>query len=224
MWAQCGQPNITSPLIAHPNIGRRKCLVMGFCRRPMWAQCGQTNITSPLIAHPNIGCRKCLVMGFCHQSYVGPMWASSSKVRLSLHPVVLILIRPTPSVRKPWGAQHRPTQLPAYILKGHSEAFTSPCGLDSPPALRPKALGSPQPPKQLYNRTIVEPTQPTLTQAVWIHIHISGLFCRLNSCHNRPTQLPAYILKRRNMLYYTGPGHLYRKNDYDCRQPGSIKD
>ena len=26
---QCGQPNITSPLIAHTNIGRRKCWLMG---------------------------------------------------------------------------------------------------------------------------------------------------------------------------------------------------
>ena len=26
---QCGQPNITSPLIAHTNIGRRKCWLTG---------------------------------------------------------------------------------------------------------------------------------------------------------------------------------------------------
>ena len=63
VWAQCGQPNITSPLIAHPNIGCRKCLVMGSCHQTMWAQCGQPNITSPLNAHSNIGCPKCLVMG-----------------------------------------------------------------------------------------------------------------------------------------------------------------
>ena len=39
--------------------------------------------------------------------------------------------------------------------------------VDSPPAIRPKAVGSPQHPKQ--NCTTIEPTQPTPRQAVWIH-------------------------------------------------------
>ena len=139
MWAQCGQPNITSPLIAHPNIGCRKCLVMGSCHQthvgPMWA----AQYHEPTYRPSKYRMSQMSGNGLCHQ----PMWAQCGQPNITspliAHPnigcrkcLVMGSCHQT-DVGPMWAAQHheptyRPSKYRMSQMSGNGLLSSDPCG------------------------------------------------------------------------------------------------